>query len=210
MSDAESAETKRDTLEAAIEENPEAVAEFVERLDTVNELLTVLELGEDALDDEMLVELSDTGSTLAESADGLATDGTVDLATAVGSHGEELADALETLAALQESGTLDELVELAELASLVTDALDDEMVTSLAETGSSVGELAESAAEPDTRRGIERTLAGIGAAERTDAEPVGMVGLLRALRNPDVRAGLGYVIAIAEGLGQSRTRGEKT
>jgi uncharacterized protein YjgD (DUF1641 family) len=203
MTDAELAEADRDALEAAIEENPEAVAEFVDRLDAVNELLDALALGGDALDDEMVTELADTGSTLAESADGLATDETVELASAVGTNADDLADALETIVALQRNGTLDNLVELAELASLATDAMDDEMVTSLAGTGSDVGELADTATDPDTRRGLERALGGIGSAERADAEPVGMLGLARALRNPDVRAGLGYVVAIAEGLGQS-------
>ncbi len=117
-------------LEAAIEQNPEAVAEFVEHLDAVNELLDVLSLGESALDDEMVRELSATGSTLAESADGLATDETVALAETVGENGDDLREALDTLLALQQSGTLDDLAELAEVGSLATAALDDEMVTS--------------------------------------------------------------------------------
>ncbi|MHC3381449.1 DUF1641 domain-containing protein, partial [Haloarcula sp. H-GB5] len=100
-------------LEAAIQQNPEAVAEFIEHLDAVNELLDVLSLGESALSDEMVRELSATGSTLAESADGLATDETVALAETVGENGDELQDALETLLVLQRSGTLDELAELA-------------------------------------------------------------------------------------------------
>ena len=78
MSEQESME--RPALEAAIEGNPEAAAEFVRRLDAVNEFLDVVALGESAMTDEMIVELADTGSTLAESADGLATDETVVLA----------------------------------------------------------------------------------------------------------------------------------
>nr|WP_252718667.1 DUF1641 domain-containing protein [Haloarcula sp. CBA1122] len=176
-------------LEAAIQQNPEAVAEFVEHLDAVNELLDVLSLGESALSDEMVRELSATGSTLAESADGLATDETVSLAETVGENGDELQDALETLLALQRSGTLDELAELAEVGSLATAALDDEMVTSLAGTGAALGEVAQTAADDDTRDGIETLLAGLGEAEREPAEPVGPVGLLRGLRDPDVSTG---------------------
>jgi len=195
-------------LEAAIQQNPEAVAEFVEHLDAVNELLDVLSLGESALSDEMVRELSATGSTLAESADGLATDETVALAETVGENGDELQDALETLLVLQRSGTLDELAELAEVGSLATAALDDEMVTSLAGTGAALGEVAQTAADDDTRDGIETLLAGLGEAEREPAEPVGPVGLLRGLRDPDVQYGLGYLLALAGAVGRERVERE--
>jgi uncharacterized protein YjgD (DUF1641 family) len=191
-------------LEAAIQQNPEAVAEFVEHLDAVNELLDVLSLGESALSDEMVRELSATGSTLAESADGLATDETVALAETVGENGDELQDALETQLVLQRSGKLDELAELAEVGSLATAALDDEMVTSLAGTGAALGEVAQTAADDDTRDGIETLLAGLGEAERDPPEPVGPVGLLRGLRDPDVQYGLGYLLALAGAVGRER------
>jgi len=105
----------RDDLESIVAENPEAVATFIDRLDAVNEFLDVVALGEGALTDEMVVELAGTASTLAESADGLATDETVALAETVGGNGAELREAMETLIALQRSGTLDELAEVAEV-----------------------------------------------------------------------------------------------
>ncbi|WP_135366625.1 DUF1641 domain-containing protein [Halosimplex halophilum] len=206
MSDQQSPE--RSELEAAIEQNPEAVAEFVDHLDAVNELLNVLSLGESALDDEMVRELSATGSTLAESADGLATDETVALAETVGENGDELRDALDTLLALQRSGTLDELAELAEVGSLATAALDDEMVTSLAGTGAALSEVAQTASDDDTRDGIERLLESVGEAERNSPEQVGAVGLLRGLRDPDVQYGLGYLLALAGALGRAQSTEE--
>lgn len=192
-------------LEAAIERNPEAVAELVEHLDAVNELLDVLSLGESALDDEMVRELSATGSTLAESADGLATDETVALAETVGENGNELQEALDTVLTLQRSGTLDELAELAEVGSLVTAALDDEMVTSLAGTGAVLGEFTQAASDDDTRDGIETLLESVGEAERESPEQVGAVGLVRGLRNPDVQYGLGYLLALAGALGRAQS-----
>ncbi|KAA9396531.1 DUF1641 domain-containing protein [Haloarcula sp. CBA1130] len=192
-------------LESAIEQNPEAVAEFVERLDAVNELLDVISLGESALDDEMVRELSATGSTLAESADGLATDETVALAETVGANGDELREALDTLVVLQQSGTLDELAELAEVGSLATAALDDEMVTSLAGTGAAVGEVAQTAADDDIRDGIHTLLESVGEAEQSSPEQVGAVGLLRGLRDPDVQYGLGYLLVLAGALGRAQS-----
>jgi len=196
--------SERTDLEAAIEENPEAVAQFVERLDAVNELLDVLSLGENALDDEMVRELSATGSTLAESADGIATDETVALAAAVGDNGDELRGALETLTELQRSGALDELAELAQVGSLATAALDDEMVASLAGTGAALGEVADTAADDDARDGVKAMLEGVGAAHRSDPEPVGVLGLARSIRDPEIQYGLGYVLAISKAIGRER------
>ena len=206
MSDQQSPE--QSDLEAAIERNPEAVAEFVEHLDAVNELLDVLSLGESALSDEMVRELSATGSRLAESADGLATDETAALAETVGENGDELREALDTLLELQRSGTLDELAELAEVGSLATAALDDEMVASLAGTGAALGEVAQTASDDDTRDGIETLLESVGEAERDPPEQVGTVGLLRGLRDPDVQYGLGYLLALAGAIGRERATGE--
>ena len=191
-------------LEAAIAENPEAVADLVRRLDAVNEVLDVLALGENALTDEMVREMAGTGATLAESADGLATEETVGLAETVGSNGEELQEALESLVVLQESGSLDELVELADVASLLTAALDDEMVVSLAGTGASLGELAESVAEDDARDGVETVVGGLKTAESEPPDRVGPVGLLKATRDPAVQHGLGYLLAMARAIGESR------
>jgi len=189
-------------LATAIENNPEAVATFVERLDAVNELLDVLELGTDALDDDMAVSLAGTAATLGESADGLATDETVALAESVGDNGESLGEALETLAALQEQGTLDDLVELAEVVSLLRDALDDDMAVSLAGTGASLGELADSAADEATRDGLTTVLDAVGDAESEEVSRVGTLGLVRATRDEEVQAGLGYLIVLARALGR--------
>ena len=203
MSEPQNSESSE--LEAAIEQNPEAVAEFVEHLDAVNELLDVISLGESALDDGMVRELSATGSTLAESADGLATDETVALAETIGENGDDLREALDTLLALQQSGTLDELAELAEVGSLATAALDDEMVTSLAGTGAAVGEVAQTAADDDIRDGIQTLLESVGEAEQSSPEQVGAVGLLRGLRDPDVQYGLGYLLVLAGALGRAKS-----
>lgn len=194
----------RDDLESIVAENPEAVAAFVDRLDAVNELLDVVSLGESALTDEMVVDLAGTASTLAESADGLATDETVELAAAVGSNGDELREAMETLTELQRSGALDELAELAQVGSLATAALDDEMVRSLAGTGSALGEVADTAADEDTRDGVKTMLDGVGAAHRSDPKPVGALGLARSIRDPEIQYGLGYVLAVSKAIGRSR------
>ncbi|WP_439028138.1 DUF1641 domain-containing protein [Haloarchaeobius sp. DT45] len=194
-------------LAEAIEQNPEAVAEFVSRLDAVNELLDVLELGTSAMDDEMVMRLARTGSTLAESADAVATPETVRLAEAVGREGEDLAAAVETISELQRNGTLDDLAALADLLALMNGAVDDEMVMRLAKTGSSLGALADTAAEPDTVRGLERMLHAVGDASVEESEPVGVIGLAKATRDPEVKEGLGYLLNLAKALGRANGGG---
>lgn len=197
------AEAAREALEEAIAENPEEVVAFVERLGLVNDLLDTTSLATAALDDRMVQELSSTSSLLLESADGLATPETARLAGSVGENAADLEAALETLVRLQRAGTLDELAQLADGLTLATAALDDEMVQTLARTGSRLGEVVDTAAEPETARGIERALRAVGEAEASEPAPLGAVGLVRALRDEEVRRGMGFLVALARGLGHA-------
>lgn len=89
----ESDSTERDALNKAIEEHPEEVAEFVDRLDLVNELLTVVELGMAAADDDMVVSIAGLGDSLGELADTAAEPETArGLRTVLGAVGEVEAD----------------------------------------------------------------------------------------------------------------------
>ena len=197
------ADSEYDSLEAVVAENPDAVAAFVRRLDAVNELLDVVDLGTSALEDDMVAELAGTAATLAEAGDGLATEETVRLAACVGENGDDLAASLETLVALQRAGTLDELVGFADALSLLTAALEDDMVAELARTGSRLGEVADEASRPESVRGLTRLVRAVGEAEAAGAEPVGPVGLARATREPEVRSGLGYLLALARAVGRT-------
>jgi len=78
MSEQQPFDDAPEELTAAIEENPEAFAAFVRNLETVNELIEVAELGTSAMDDEMIVSLAGTGSSLGELADAAADDETRD------------------------------------------------------------------------------------------------------------------------------------
>ncbi|MFB6151124.1 MAG: DUF1641 domain-containing protein [Haloarculaceae archaeon] len=196
----------RATLAEAIEENPDAVAAFVDRLDAANELLDALELGTEAVDDRMVADLAGTGALLAESADGLATRETAALAESVGENADDLDAALATLVRLQRTGTLDDLAELADVASLATSAVDDEMVTTLARTGGALGGVADAASDPEAVRGIETLVTALGEADAGDPEPVGAVGLVRSLRDPDVKRGLGYLLSVARSTGRELDR----
>jgi uncharacterized protein YjgD (DUF1641 family) len=194
---------KEDALVDAIEENPEAVAEFVQRLDAANELLAIVELGAGAMDDEMVMELAGSADLLVESADGIATRETVELAGRVGENGEELSEAVDTMVDLQESGTLDDLADAAEVVSLAGGAMDDEMVMTLAKAGNNMGELADAAADPAASRGMEMLLQSISEScvHKEPPKQMGMIGLMKAIRDPDVQRGLGFWMSVAKNVG---------
>lgn len=124
---------------------------------------------------------------------------------------EALAEAIEgneeALATFLEN--LDQVNELMDVVALGSAAMDDEMVIMLAETANSAGTLADTATEPETVRGLESMLHAIGDATGDMEEPperLGMIGLLKAMRDPDVQMGLGYLVAVARGLGSDLNR----
>ncbi|WP_396610313.1 DUF1641 domain-containing protein [Haloferax sp. S1W] len=198
----ESTETEaRKALEAAVEAHPEEVVAFVERLGLVNELLDTTQLATAAMDDEMVTSLADTSSLLLESADGLATRETASLATSVGENAEDLESALQTLVRLEQTGTLDELAQIADAVTLLTAAMDDEMVADLAKTGSSLGEVADTASDPDTVRAIQTMLRGMGEAGSEPPKRTGTIGMVRSLRDPEVQRGMHFLLALARGIG---------
>ncbi|QCC49004.1 DUF1641 domain-containing protein [Halobellus limi] len=196
--DAESIPTE---VREAIADNPEAVVALLEQSGQLSTLLDALALVEDGLDDEMVESLTADATTLGLAATELADQRAVELSGAVGQHGDDLAEAVERLAMLQRSGTLDRVAEVADAVALLTDATDDEMVETVAATGTSLGELADTTADEEVRRGLVRILEGVSAASAEEAEPVGPVGLLGALRDPEVKAGMGYLLAVVRGIG---------
>lgn len=190
-------------FESLVAENPQEVARLLERLDEVNELLDVASLLTAAADDEMVQSVTETTTNLGMAADGMATDELIRLGDAVGENADDLAEGLEALARLQRTGTLDDLLELAQIASLLTAAMDDEMVMNFSTLGSQLGGVADTAAEEDVTRGLESMLHAVGDATSEDVEPVGAIGLAKAMRDPEVKAGLGVALALVKALGRN-------
>lgn len=176
-----------DDFETLVEDNPEDVANLLERLDEEGTDVTSLLSGstEETGDLELT---SDERSALSETIDG---------------NADELAAGLESLAQIQRTGTLDDLLELSQVASLLMGAMDDEMVMSLSKLASELGGVADTAAEDDVSRGLEDVLHAVGDASEEEPEPVGAVGLAKALRDPEVKAGMGVALALVKALGRN-------
>ena len=204
MSDtAPSPDAEEVDLESLVAENPEEVARLLDRLGVANDLLDTAELATSAMDDRMVQELSGTATNLGAAADGLATPEAAQIGEAAGENAEDMADAIEGVAELQRSGTLEDLMAMADLIALATNAMDDEMVTELAATGTTLGEVADTASDDDVARTVESLLEAVGEAGAEPTEPVGAVGLIKALRDPEVKAGLGFFLSLAKAVGQT-------
>lgn len=199
-----------DELVAAVEDNPEEVARLIQNAGQVNDLLDASAVATAAIDDGMVQRLAEDGSQLGAAADGAATPELAELGASVGENADSLADGVDTVVELQESGTLDDLAEFADILALLSAAMDDEMVTSLTSTGSRLGELADAASDDEVAAGLESMLHAVGDATSEDPEPVGLVGLVKAFRDPEVRAGMGVAIALLRALGRGTTSGTQS
>ena len=184
----QSSEQAVDDFETLVEDNPEDVAALLERLDTEGTDVTAL--------------LSESGKEAGIDLD-TASEASSPLSDAVEGNEEELAEGLESLAQIQRTGTLDDLLELSQVASLLMGAMDDEMVMSLSNLASELGGVADTAAEDDVSRGLENVLHSVGDVSEAEPEPVGAIGFAKALRDPEVKAGLGVALALVKALGRN-------
>lgn len=119
------------------------------------------------------------------------------LEAALEAHEDELVGVLDEL---------DSVAQLLDLLAFASEALDDEMVVLLARTADQLGEVADTASDPSTVQGLQSMMVAVGEAADEPPERVGTLGLLRALRDPDVQVGLGFVLAIAKAIGAERAR----
>lgn len=185
----------------AVEQNPEEVAKLIERLGLVNELLDAAEFLTAAADDEMVAETVGMTALLGEAADGMATPETAAMAGTVGENAATLDSAMESLIRLEESGSLEDLVEMGEALSFLVAAMDDEMIASATRLAGTLGELGDATNDPAVTGTLNAMITSLGEAADGEPEQVGMVGMLRAMRKPEVQTGLGFLLGVAEELG---------
>ncbi|WP_253736662.1 DUF1641 domain-containing protein [Halohasta salina] len=219
-------------VDDALSANAERLAALIHSSDEVEDALETAILVIASADEEELDEITDSAANLVTAADGLSTDGAAMLATELGENADELSASLDTVVTLQQDGHLDDLVTL---ATAFTDSLSadeiDRLSTVLAERGPELvaaleavtelqknGELDAlletavtlSALDVDREavRGLNDVLGAVGEARR-EAEPVSLQARLRQLTGRDVRASLGYLLAVLHALGR-RLRGRQT
>ncbi|MFB6309921.1 MAG: DUF1641 domain-containing protein [Salinirussus sp.] len=168
-------------LRAALDAHGEELAAAVERTDAAGDLIETALLMVASADEDEVEYVADSAANLIRAADGLSTDGAATLAADLGDNAEDLSEALELVLELQREGHLEELVDLARTLSAIE-------------------------VDADAVEGLNTVIAAVGEAER-EHEPVGFLGLLRGLRAPDARAGLGYLLSLLRAQGR-RLRSE--
>ena len=169
-------------LRAALAEFGDEYAAAVEHTDDLVEVLETAILVVASADDEDVEHVTDSLVALTNAADELTTEQTVALAERIGEDGDALAAMTGRLVELERSGDLEELLALAELAADLE--LDDDAI-----------------------RGMNRVFAAVGEVERqpeSDRQSIGLLGLARSLRSANLRAGLGYGVAVLKALGRGR------
>jgi len=194
---------------AALENAMETMLELEQSgsLDDLAEAANTISLMADAMDDEMVTSMMGMGTTLAEAGDGMATEGTVRMAESVGENADDLDSALEKMVELEQDGTLDDLLEASNTISLAADAIDDEMIVSLMGMVGDLGQAADGAAQTNAVRSFQvMTDALDEAADFEEAEPVGMVGMLKMMRNPEVQQGMGFLLSLMKAFGHQIDR----
>lgn len=223
--DPERPEEGRDALEAVIEAYGGDYADALEHTDELAAVFETAVLVVASADDDDVADVTRTLVTLIRAAEGVSGEGTVALAEGVGENADDLADLLDDVARLQAAGHLskfaqvaaalagpldqddaDRLAEtVAENADDVADALDAVMALQRAGQLEPLLETAAALSTVDvdesSARGLNTVLAAVGEAEER-AEPVGLVGVVRRLAARDVRAGLGYLLGVVEGIGR--------
>jgi uncharacterized protein YjgD (DUF1641 family) len=130
--------------------------------------------------------------------DRLQEEKTVDALIAILEHIDVIKELVNTLFEFKRSGVLDDLLNAAASLRFLTEGLLTrdfmEKVAKLQE----VALVAGTNLAMDTSK-IDCLTYALAAAE--DAKPVGLFGLLSALRDPEVQKGLGFLIAVLKKLG---------
>ncbi len=115
---------------------------------------------------------------------------------------EVLARAIDKLVWLEKSGSLDALIGFSALIKVLQDSISDEVVLKNAELINNLGLIS---AKFTNERAL-MLLNAIGDAIcrcEKEPEPVGLTGLLAALRDPDVKIALGMLVNILKELGKN-------
>jgi len=212
-------------VQDALAANGETLADVLDRTDEFEDALETAILVIASADREELDEITDSTANLVAAIDGLSTDGAAGLATDFGENADELLGALETVVTLQRDGHLDDLVALvtAFSGSLSTEQ-KERLSTMLAENGSELVSALEAVVElqqdgqleplletaatlsaleidEEAVQGLNDVLGAVGDAGRV-SEPAGLGGMVRRLTSRDLRAGLGYLLAVLRAVGR--------
>lgn len=120
------------------------------------------------------------------------------IAETLAEHAESVARAIRILSRMEREGTLEELADLLTLAQLMKNALTDDIVVGLVRRAEN---LAAVITDPTLTELLQRVPAAVRAARAETekaAEPPSLMGLLKEMRDPQVRRGLAFMLNLAK------------
>ncbi len=115
---------------------------------------------------------------------------------------EHLAEAIDKLVWLEKSGNLDALLGFSALIKIVQDSISDAVVERNMEMLSNIGLISTKFTSDRALKLFNALGDAICRCER-EPEPVGLIGLMKALREPEVQKALGMLLNIARELGKN-------
>jgi uncharacterized protein YjgD (DUF1641 family) len=191
--------------------------------DTLVELLDVLTASKELTDDlvpELLAAFRENRDTVERLRDSLEHEETLILVERLGENADTLAELLDLVDATQQLAT-DLSPELQEVARDNRDVIRhlrmavagfanryDQQDVDMYQLGCNAGNMVafiETLGDPKVTEALDATIEGFA---QEDPEPVGILGLVGALFDADVRRALGRLLAAARGLGQADLDGD--
>ena len=115
---------------------------------------------------------------------------------------EELIRAIDKLVWLEKSGNLDALLGFSALIKIVQDSISDAVVDRNVEVLANLG-LISTKFTSDRALMLFNALGDAICRCEKEPEPIGLLGLLKALREPEVKKALGMLVNIARELGKN-------
>ncbi|MBA4603362.1 DUF1641 domain-containing protein [Thermoactinomyces mirandus] len=152
----------------------------------------------DSMTDEMVVELARKAVSAIELLDDILQPETISLLRKLPETGKSLENTLDMLQTLEQTDTLKTLIELGEMASSLKASITNTMVTDLTEKAISGIELADDLLQQGGLEMVQGMTNAFAKAEQnmksTDQAP-SLRQIVHSLKDPEVRKGLGLMIA---------------
>ncbi len=114
---------------------------------------------------------------------------------------EAILNAIEKLVWLEKSGNLDAIIGFASLIKIFQDSISDTVVDKTSEIASNLGLLSAKFTNDRTLALLNAIGDAICRCEK-EPQPIGLLGLIKALRDPEVKKTIGMLVNIAKELGK--------
>lgn len=114
---------------------------------------------------------------------------------------DAILSAIDKLVWLEKSGNLDAIIGFASLIKIFQDSLSDAVIDKISELLTNLGLLSAKFTNDRSLMLLNAIGDAICRCEK-EPEPIGLLGIIKALRDPEVKKSIGTLLNIAKGLGK--------